>query len=80
MPSTAKNPSSVPMWKGVKFSYIIIAGCLFPIAIGGYWAYGNLVILENYSNRINDIRYDHATILNHKPCLNSYRYPQMEGC
>lgn len=43
MPSTVKNPSSVPMWKGVKFSYLIIAGCLFPMAIGGYWAYGSLV-------------------------------------
>ncbi|PIN04416.1 hypothetical protein CDL12_15353 [Handroanthus impetiginosus] len=43
MPSSMKNPSSVPMWKGVKFSYLIIACCLFPMAIGGYWAYGNLV-------------------------------------
>ncbi|EYU17533.1 hypothetical protein ABFS82_03G078300 [Erythranthe guttata] len=43
MPSSMKNPSSVPMWKGVKFSYIIIAFCLFPMAIGGYWAYGNLI-------------------------------------
>lgn len=44
MPSTVKNPSSVPMWKGVKFSYIIIACCLFPMAIGGYWSYGDLVM------------------------------------
>ncbi|KAG7966893.1 hypothetical protein I3843_08G071900 [Carya illinoinensis] len=43
MPSSAKRPSRVPMWKGVKFAYIIIAMCLFPIAIGGYWAYGNLI-------------------------------------
>ncbi|KAH6782790.1 Transmembrane amino acid transporter family protein [Perilla frutescens var. frutescens] len=43
MPSTMKNPSSVPMWKGVKFSYIIIACCLFPMAVGGYWAYGDLI-------------------------------------
>ncbi|KAF3613767.1 hypothetical protein FXO38_36065 [Capsicum annuum] len=43
MPSSLKNPSHVPMWKGVKFSYSIIALCLFPLAIGGYWAYGNLV-------------------------------------
>ncbi|KAL0351676.1 UNVERIFIED_CONTAM: Lysine histidine transporter-like 8 [Sesamum calycinum] len=43
MPSTVKNPSSVPMWKGVKFSYLIIACCLFPMAVGGYWAYGNLI-------------------------------------
>ncbi|PHT51349.1 Lysine histidine transporter-like 8 [Capsicum baccatum] len=43
MPSSLKSPSHVPMWKGVKFSYSIIALCLFPLAIGGYWAYGNLV-------------------------------------
>ncbi|XP_073032184.1 lysine histidine transporter-like 8 [Primulina eburnea] len=43
MPSNLKSPSQVPMWKGVKFSYLIIACCLFPMAIGGYWAYGNLI-------------------------------------
>ncbi|KAL8524297.1 hypothetical protein ACS0TY_014029 [Phlomoides rotata] len=43
MPSCTKKPSSVPMWKGVKFAYVIIACCLFPMAIGGYWAYGNLI-------------------------------------
>ena len=43
MASSAKHPSRVPMWKGVKYAYVIIAMCLFPIAIGGYWAYGNLV-------------------------------------
>ncbi|MQL83824.1 hypothetical protein Taro_016331 [Colocasia esculenta] len=43
MPSTSKQPSHVPMWRGVKFAYAIIACCLFPIAIAGYWAYGNLI-------------------------------------
>lgn len=43
MPSTLKHPSYVPMWRGVKFAYLLIAMCLFPIAIGGFWAYGNLV-------------------------------------
>lgn len=43
MPSSEKHPSTVPMWKGVKFAYLIIATCLFPIAIGGYWAYGQLI-------------------------------------
>ncbi|CAA2964941.1 lysine histidine transporter-like 8 [Olea europaea subsp. europaea] len=47
MPSSLKHPSNLPMWKGVKFSYLIIACCLFPLAIGGYWAYGNLVILHS---------------------------------
>ncbi|KAG9442068.1 hypothetical protein H6P81_017922 [Aristolochia fimbriata] len=43
MPSTLKHPSHIPMWKGVKFAYLLIASCLYPIAIGGYWAYGNLI-------------------------------------
>ncbi|KAH7523433.1 hypothetical protein FEM48_Zijuj06G0010400 [Ziziphus jujuba var. spinosa] len=43
MPSSTKRPSRLPMWRGVKFAYVIIALCLFPLAIGGYWAYGNLI-------------------------------------
>lgn len=43
MPSSTKSPSRLPMWKGVKFAYLIIAMCLYPLAIGSYWAYGNLV-------------------------------------
>ncbi|PIN25726.1 Amino acid transporter [Handroanthus impetiginosus] len=43
MPSSEKHPSSVPMWRGVKGAYLIVAMCLFPLAIGGYWAYGHLI-------------------------------------
>lgn len=43
MPSTFKHPAHVPMWRGAKVAYLLIAMCLFPVAIGGYWAYGNLV-------------------------------------
>ncbi|XP_073045536.1 lysine histidine transporter-like 8 [Primulina eburnea] len=43
MPSSEKHPSSVPMWRGVKFAYLIVALCLFPLAIGGYWAYGRMI-------------------------------------
>jgi len=43
MPSTFKHPAHVPMWRGAKVAYLLIAICLFPIAIGGFWAYGNLV-------------------------------------
>lgn len=45
MPSSEKNPSHVPMWRGIQVAYFIIAMCLFPLAIGGYWAYGHKVIL-----------------------------------
>ncbi|KAL7156344.1 hypothetical protein ABFS83_02G003100 [Erythranthe nasuta] len=43
MPSSEKNPSSVPMWRGVKAAYFVVAMCLFPLAIGGYWAYGHVI-------------------------------------
>ncbi|XWS14396.1 hypothetical protein CRYUN_Cryun35bG0005700 [Craigia yunnanensis] len=43
MPSSGKHPSRLPMWRGVKFAYLIVATCLFPQAIGGYWVYGNLM-------------------------------------
>ena len=43
MPSNEKNPSRVPMWRGIKVAYFIVSLCLFPLAIGGYWAYGHKV-------------------------------------
>ncbi|KAI3781009.1 hypothetical protein L2E82_11008 [Cichorium intybus] len=43
MPSNEKHPSRSPMWKGVQASYTLIAVCVFPLAIGGYWAYGQLI-------------------------------------
>lgn len=51
MPSSAKHPSRKPMWRGVKFAYLVIALCLFPLAIGGYWAYGNLVSTNHFNPR-----------------------------
>lgn len=49
MPSNEKKPSHLPMWRGVKVAYLIVALCLFPLAIGGYWAYGHKV-LSSWSN------------------------------
>lgn len=43
MPSSEKHPSRVPMWKGAKAAYAVIAACLFPLAIGGFWAYGQRI-------------------------------------
>ncbi|KAM7256725.1 hypothetical protein ACFE04_012466 [Oxalis oulophora] len=43
MPSSEKHPSSVPMWKGVKVAYLMVATCLFPMAIAGFWAYGRMI-------------------------------------
>ena len=41
MPSNTNQPSQEPMWRGMIISCPIIAACFFPIAIAGYWAYGN---------------------------------------
>ncbi|KAI3804057.1 hypothetical protein L1987_32225 [Smallanthus sonchifolius] len=43
MPTSKAHPSQVPMWNGIKVSYTFVAMCLFPLAIGGYWAYGQLI-------------------------------------
>lgn len=43
IPSTPEKPSKKPMWKGVVVAYIIVAICYFPVALIGYWAFGNAV-------------------------------------
>ncbi|GJW45342.1 lysine histidine transporter 1-like protein [Tanacetum coccineum] len=43
IPSTPKKPCKDPMWKGVMVAYIVIAICYFPVAIIGFWMYGNIV-------------------------------------
>ncbi|WOK96546.1 lysine histidine transporter 1-like isoform X1 [Canna indica] len=41
IPSTPDKPSKGPMWKGVIVAYIIVALCYFPVALVGYWIFGN---------------------------------------
>ncbi|KAF7827843.1 lysine histidine transporter-like 6 [Senna tora] len=41
IPSTQERPSRVPMWKGAIGAYFINAICYFPVALIGYWAFGN---------------------------------------
>lgn len=43
MPSTPENPSKKPMWKGVIVAYIGVAFCYFPVALIGYYMFGNSV-------------------------------------
>lgn len=43
IPSTPEKPSKKPMWKGVVVAYIVVAICYFPVALIGYWAFGNTV-------------------------------------
>ncbi|XP_059645112.1 lysine histidine transporter 1-like [Cornus florida] len=43
IPSTPQKPSKVPMWRGVIVAYIVVALCYFPVALIGYWMFGNAV-------------------------------------
>ncbi|KAF6156903.1 hypothetical protein GIB67_000443 [Kingdonia uniflora] len=43
IPSTPEQPSKIPMWKGVVVAYIVVAICYFPVALIGYWMFGNAV-------------------------------------
>lgn len=43
IPSTPEKPSKKPMWKGVIVAYVVVAVCYFPVALIGYWVFGNNV-------------------------------------
>ncbi|XP_057848868.2 lysine histidine transporter 2 [Cryptomeria japonica] len=43
IPSTPEKPSKIPMWRGVLVAYFVTALCYFPVAIVGYWAFGQIV-------------------------------------
>ncbi|PRQ60366.1 putative amino acid transporter, transmembrane domain-containing protein [Rosa chinensis] len=43
LPSTPDKPSKKPMWKGVMLAYVVVALCYFPVALIGYWVFGNSV-------------------------------------
>ncbi|CAI8612160.1 unnamed protein product [Vicia faba] len=43
LPSTPEKPSKGPMWRGVLLAYIVVALCYFPVALIGYWMFGNTV-------------------------------------
>ncbi|KAI9127866.1 hypothetical protein K1719_000859 [Acacia pycnantha] len=43
LPSSPEKPSKDLMRKGVIMSYAVIAMCMFPLAIAGFWAYGNQI-------------------------------------
>ncbi|XP_047156267.1 lysine histidine transporter 2-like [Vigna umbellata] len=43
IPSTPEKPSKRPMWWGVLVAYSVVALCYFPVALIGYWVFGNSV-------------------------------------
>ncbi|PKI64880.1 lysine histidine transporter-like 8 [Punica granatum] len=47
LPSSPKEPSKGPMWKAVMISYSLISLCFYPLAIAGFWASGNNVIIPS---------------------------------
>ncbi|GJS64672.1 lysine histidine transporter-like 8 protein [Tanacetum coccineum] len=46
MPSTPNRPSIMLMRNGVTASYFIISICFFPLAIVGYWTFGNEMLAK----------------------------------
>ncbi|GAB4848017.1 Lysine histidine transporter 1 [Ancistrocladus abbreviatus] len=38
-----EKPSKGPMWRGVIVAYIVVALCYFPVALIGFWMFGNKV-------------------------------------
>ncbi|KAM5562681.1 lysine histidine transporter-like 8 [Rosa sericea] len=47
LPTNPKFPTYKPMWRGVTISYALVAMCLLPLAIAGFWSYGNKVPSSN---------------------------------
>ncbi|GMN42680.1 hypothetical protein TIFTF001_011888 [Ficus carica] len=43
IPSTPEKPSKRPMWRGVVLAYIVVALCYFPVALIGYYVFGDKV-------------------------------------
>ncbi|PON45606.1 Amino acid transporter, transmembrane domain containing protein [Parasponia andersonii] len=43
IPSTPEKPSKKPMWRGVMVAYAVVAVCYFPVALIGYWVFGDKV-------------------------------------
>ena len=75
MPSNPKRPSQEPMWRGVIVSCSIIAACLFPLAIAGYWAYGNRVSSISFSSifsRAKDFNLIFSIFPNDSPIISSF--------
>uniref|UniRef100_A0A0R0HNI6 Amino acid transporter transmembrane domain-containing protein n=1 Tax=Glycine max TaxID=3847 RepID=A0A0R0HNI6_SOYBN len=49
LPSNFEQTSKRPMRRGVSISYVLISMCMFPLAIAGFWAYGNQRQITKFS-------------------------------
>ncbi|KAM5581908.1 lysine histidine transporter 1-like [Rosa sericea] len=43
VPSSPGKPSKKPMWRGVLIAYTVVALCYFPVALIGFYTFGNKV-------------------------------------
>ncbi|MED6121253.1 hypothetical protein PIB30_028356 [Stylosanthes scabra] len=56
LPSDLKeNKSKGKMLRGVIISYVVIALCIYPLAITGFWAYGNQIEKEGLLSSFADV-------------------------
>ncbi|KAH9608580.1 hypothetical protein KSS87_005398, partial [Heliosperma pusillum] len=63
LPTSPKDPTERRMWKGVIVSYTLIALCLFPLAIAGFWAYGTLMPKAGLLNAYGEFHGNHGSKL-----------------
>ncbi|XP_074312865.1 lysine histidine transporter-like 7 [Silene latifolia] len=63
LPTNPKDPTHRRMWRGVIVSYGLIALCLFPLAIGGFWAYGTLIPKTGLLNAFGKFHGNHSSKL-----------------
>ncbi|KDP47157.1 hypothetical protein JCGZ_00048 [Jatropha curcas] len=82
LPSNSKNPSRKVMWRAVLISYPLIAVCLFPLAIVGFWAYGDKmfnkvgnisIVLEFYNQKASKVMKGIMYMLVIVKCFSSFQ-------
>lgn len=56
LPSDFERTSKEPMRRGVSMSYVLISMCVFPLAIAGFWAYGNQARMQQQSIKLLRLR------------------------
>ncbi|OAY65798.1 Lysine histidine transporter 1 [Ananas comosus] len=54
IPSTPAEPSKATMWRGTVAAYFVTALCYFPVAMIGYWAFGQDVDDNVYAMPVFD--------------------------